>query len=229
MSFASVQDGIAKRIFVVDDHPIVRKGLAVQLADEPDLVLCGEAEDVFDAASRIQEAKPDLVIIDISLKNSNGIDLVKRLRPKFPSLRILMWSMFPDALYAERALSAGANGYLSKGCSSNEFIRAIRTVLDNRIYVSAEVSEKILGRVTNRNKQAATKYVEKLTDREMQAFEYLGHGLTTSEIALRMHVSPKTIDTYRARIKDKLGLANGTELMQHALRWSMGDAGERSS
>jgi DNA-binding NarL/FixJ family response regulator len=212
----------AKRVFVVDDHPIVRKGLAAQFADETDLVLCGEAEDVVDATARIPDAKPDLVIIDISLKNSNGIDLVKRLKAKSPSMQILIWSMFPEALYAERALSAGANGYVNKGSSAKQFMEAVRAVLDGKIYVSAEMSEKILGRLTGGKKEQGATYIEKLTDRELQAFEYLGQGLTTSEIAIKMHVSPKTIDTYRARIKEKLCLANATELMQHAVRWSMG-------
>jgi DNA-binding NarL/FixJ family response regulator len=213
----------AKRVFVVDDHPIVRKGLVAQFADESDLLLCGEAEDVVDAALRIPDAHADIVIVDISLKNSNGIDLVKRLKAKFPSLRILIWSMYPESLYAERALSAGANGYLNKGCTPVQFMEAIRAILDGKIYISSEMSERILGRIAGGKKELKTSYIEKLTDRELQAFEYLGQGLTTQQIALKMHVSPKTIDTYRARIKEKLALANATELMQHAVRWSLGE------
>lgn len=213
----------AKRIFVVDDHPIVRKGLAAQFAELTDVVICGEADDVVDAFTRIAEAQPDLVIIDISLKNSNGIDLVKRLKARFPNLRTLIWSMYPEALYAERALGAGANGYVNKGCSPAQFMEAVRAVLDGKTFISSEMSEKILGRISGKKEQQ-TSYIEKLTDRELQAFEYLGQGLTTQQIALKMHVSPKTIDTYRARIKEKLSLANATELIQHAVRWSMGEA-----
>jgi len=216
---------VAKRVFVVEDHPIVRKGLAAQLADAPDLILCGESEDVADAAARIPDAQPDLVIVDISLKNSNGIDLVKRLRAKSPRLPILIWSMYPESLYAERAISAGANGYLNKGCSAQQFTDAVRTILGGKLYVSSEMSQKILGRIVNGN-ESKTSYINKLTDRELQAFEYIGQGLTTKEAALKMHVSPKTIDTYRARIKEKLGLANANELMQHAMRWSMGESTE---
>ena len=213
-----------KRIFVVDDHPMIREGLAAQIAAESNLELCGEAEDIVDAVARIVDAGPDLVIVDISLKSGNGIDLVKRLKAKDPSLAILVWSMYPENLYAERALRAGARGYVNKGQSASPIMEAVRTVLDGRTYLSPEMAEKLLGRVIGHPSEKAASSVEKLTDRELEAFELLGKGLTTQQIAVRMHVSHKTVETYRARIKEKLGLANAVELVQHAVQWVMGKA-----
>jgi DNA-binding NarL/FixJ family response regulator len=214
-------DATVRRIFVVDDHPMIREGLAAQVANEPSLEVCGEAEDIVDAVSRVAEAEPDLVIVDISLKSGNGIDLVKRLKSKDPTLVILVWSMYPENLYAERALRAGARGYVNKGSSASQIMDAIRTVLDGRTYLSAEMSEKLLGRVIGHSPEECATWVEKLTDRELEAFELLGQGLTTMQIAARMHVSHKTIETYRARIKEKLGLTNAIELVQHAVQWVM--------
>src|ERR1051325_148529 len=213
----------AKRVFVVDDHPIVRQGLEAQSATQPALTMCGEAEDIADAVTRIGQAKPDLVIVDISLKNGNGIDLVKRLKAKTPSLRILVWSMYPDNLYAERALRAGAQGYVNKGVDAGKIMEAIHAVLAGRTYLSPDMSAKLLGRITGGELDGPA-YIDRLTDRELEAFDHLGHGLTTQQIAVKMHVSPKTVETYRARIKEKLGLANATELVQHAVQWVMGKA-----
>jgi DNA-binding NarL/FixJ family response regulator len=215
----------SRRIFVVDDHPMIREGLAAQIANQPNLNLCGEAEDMAEALSRIGAAEPDLVIVDISLKNGNGIDLVKRLKAKDPSLVILVWSMHPENLYAERALRAGARGYVSKGKSASQIMDAVHTVLDGRTYLSPEMSEKLLGRVIGGGHQEMTaSSVETLTDRELEAFEFLGQGMTTQQIASKMHVSRKTIETYRARIKEKLGLANAVELIQHAVQWVLSKA-----
>jgi len=209
-----------RRIFVVDDHPLIREGLAAQLANQPNMQLCGEAEDIAEAISRIADVEPDLVIVDISLKNGNGIDLVKRLKAKDPSLVILVWSMHPENLYAERALRAGARGYVSKSKSASHIMEAVLTVLDGRTYLSPELSEKLLGRVVGGGqKEISTSGVETLTDRELETFEHLGHGLTTQQVASKMHVSRKTVETYRARIKEKLGLTNATELIQHSVQW----------
>lgn len=209
-----------RRVFVVDDHPLIREGLAAQISNQPDLHLCGEAEDVAEALARIADAEPDLVIVDISLKNGNGIDLVKRLKAKDPALIILVWSMHPENLYAERALRAGARGYVNKSKSASQIMDAVLTVLDGRTYLSPEMSEKLLGRVIGGGQKAVVApTVENLTDRELESFELLGQGLTTQQIAAKMHVSRKTIETYRARIKEKLGLTNAVELIQHAVQW----------
>jgi DNA-binding NarL/FixJ family response regulator len=209
-----------RRIFVVDDHPLIREGLAAQLANQPNMQLCGEAEDIAEALTRIVTAEPDLVIVDISLKNGNGIDLVKRLKAKNPSLVILVWSMHPENLYAERALRAGARGYVNKSKSASQIMEAVLTVLDGRTYLSPEMSEKLLGRVIGGGRrEISTSGIETLTDRELETFELLGRGLTTQQIASKMHVSRKTVETYRARIKEKLGLANAVELIQHSVQW----------
>lgn len=214
-----------RRVFVVDDHPLIREGLAAQIATHPNINLCGEAEDVAEALSRIGAAEPDLVIVDISLKNGNGIDLVKRLKAKDPSLVILVWSMHPESLYAERALRAGARGYVNKGRTADQIMEAILTVLDGRTYLSPEMSEKLLGRVIGGGpKDIETSTVEGLTDRELETFEFLGQGMTTQQIAAKMHVSRKTVETYRARIKEKLGLTNAVELIQRAVQWVMAKA-----
>jgi DNA-binding NarL/FixJ family response regulator len=216
-----------KRIFIVDDHPIVRDGLAVQIANLPDVTLCGQAEDVVEAMAQIPSAKPDLVIVDISLKNSNGIELVKRLKARDGALRILVWSMYPESLYAERALRAGAQGYVNKGQSASQIMKAIQMVLDGKLFLSEEMSVKLLGRmIAGEDKKLEHFSIDALTDRELEAFELLGRGHTTQMIATKMHVSPKTVETYRARIKEKLGLCNAIELMQHAVQWAMGKDSE---
>lgn len=218
-----------RRIFVVDDHPMIREGLAAQIANEPSMELCGEAEDVAEAVARIAEADPDLVIVDISLKSGNGIDLVKRIKTKDPALIVLVWSMYPENLYAERALRAGARGYVNKGKSASQIMDAIRTVLAGRTHLSAEMSEKLVGRALGRPGEAKDSWAEKLTDRELEAFELLGNGLTTQQIAGRMHVSHKTVESYRARIKEKLGLGHGIELVQRAVQWVMEKASVQPS
>jgi DNA-binding NarL/FixJ family response regulator len=209
------------RVFVVDDHPMIREGLAAVISTEPGLELCGDAEDVDDALERIEEAHPDLAIVDISLKTGNGIDLVKRLKAKAPDLLVLVWSMHAESLYAERALRAGARGYVNKGKSASDMLEAIHTVLDGRVYVSADTTERILGRPAGGTAEPCGPGVEKLTDRELEAFELLGQGLTTQQIAVRMRVSHKTVETFRARIKDKLGLTSSPELLQQAIQWAM--------
>jgi DNA-binding NarL/FixJ family response regulator len=213
----------AARIFVVDDHPIVREGLAAQIANDPGLELCGDAEDVAEAMTRIAASGPDVVIVDISLKTGNGIDLVKRLKAHDKAVRILVWSMYPENLYAERALRAGALGYIHKGKAAGKIMEAIHAVLAGKVYLSEEMSVKIVSRVFGDDgKHFGRLSVEALTDRELEAFELLGNGQTTQQIAQKMHVSPKTVETYRARIKEKLHLKNGTELIQHAVQWVVG-------
>jgi DNA-binding NarL/FixJ family response regulator len=209
-----------RRIFVVDDHPLIREGLAAQISTQPGMQMCGEAEDVAEALARIGDANPDLVIVDISLKNGNGIDLVKRLKSKDPALVILVWSMYPENLYAERALRAGARGYVNKSKTAGQIMDAVNTVLDGRTYLSPDMSEKLLGRVIGGGpKEMEITGVDTLTDRELETFELLGQAMTTQQIAAKMHVSRKTIETYRARIKEKLGLTNAVELIQHAVQW----------
>lgn len=209
-----------KRVFVVDDHPVIRNGIAALLADELDLSFCGEAEDVFDAIRHIQLLRPDLVIVDVALKKSNGFDLVKRLTVKHPSIRILVFSMYPEVQFAERSLRAGAHGYVCKTSAPSELTRAMRAVLSGSVYFSRTMSEILLSKLSGTNAQPKA-YTDTLTDRELQTFLYMGQSLSTCEIAKRLHVSASTVDTYRARIRRKLQICNGAELLQRAIEWSM--------
>jgi DNA-binding NarL/FixJ family response regulator len=210
----------AKKILVVDDHPIVREGLALQIATQADLRVCGEAEDVPSALALVESQQPDVAIVDILLKNGNGLDLIRRIAERHMEVRILVWSMYPENLYAERALHAGAHGYLHKGQATGHVLDAIRAVLGGKLYISREITGSLLKRVIGR---AATvrSPMEALSNRELEAFEMMGHGMTTESIATKMHVSPKTVETYRARIKEKLGLKNVTQLIQRASQWVM--------
>lgn len=207
------------KVLIVDDHPIVRDGLAAQLATESDLELCGQAEDVGGALAQVESARPDVAIIDISLKRGNGIDLIKRLRSRNVAMRILVWSMYPEKLYAERALRAGAQGYLHKGQATGEILNALRTVLAGKVYLSGNQSDQFLQRLIGTQKNVDRLPVDTLSDRELEAFELMGHGQTTEEIAAKMQISPKTVETFRARIKDKLALTNISELIERATRW----------
>ncbi|QJW94987.1 response regulator transcription factor [Frigoriglobus tundricola] len=207
------------RVLVVDDHPVVRDGLAALLGTEPDLEVCGEAEDVPGALALLKAARPDVAIIDVSLKNGNGIDLVKRIRAHEHAVRVLVWSMYPEELYAERALRAGAQGYVHKGRSTKEILEALRAVLAGKVYLSGDQADRLLRRLVGGGAGAERAPVECLSDRELEAFGLMGQGRTTEQIAAAMHVSPKTVETYRARIKEKLGLDNITELIQRATRW----------
>jgi DNA-binding NarL/FixJ family response regulator len=216
------EEGLTRRpakVLIVDDHPVVRDGLAAQLATETDLKLCGQAEDVTGALAQIESAQPDVVIIDISLKLGNGIDLIKRLRARNDRVRILVWSMYPENLYAERALRAGAQGYLNKGQATGEILDALRTVLAGKVYLSGNQSDQLLQRLIGAGKNADRSPVDNLSDRELEAFVLMGHGQTTEQIAKKMHISPKTVETFRARIKDKMELKNFSELIQCATRW----------
>jgi DNA-binding NarL/FixJ family response regulator len=206
------------KVLIVDDHPVVREGLAVLLAAQADLEICGEAEDVPGALAFLGSTRPDLAIIDISLKNANGLELIRRMKDRNDAARILVWSMYPDNLYAERALRAGAQGYLNKGKATRHVLEAIRTILQGKVYVSEELADQLLHRALGKKLEERS-LIDSLSDRELEAFQLIGEGMTTELIAEKMHVSPKTVETFRARIKEKLGLSNMTKLIQRAAQW----------
>jgi DNA-binding NarL/FixJ family response regulator len=206
------------KVLIVDDHPVVREGLAMHLAMQPDLEVCGEAEDLPRALALLESARPDVAIVDISLKNSNGIELIRRIKDCHAAVRTLVWSMYPENLYAERALRAGAQGYLNKGQATHHVLDAIRAILQGRVYVSGELADQLLWHVVGRKPEERSA-VDRLSDRELEAYEHMGEGMTTEAIAKKMHVSPKTVETYRSRIKEKLGINNLTELIQRAAQW----------
>lgn len=209
------------RIFIVDDHAIVRKGYRYLIDPVPDLDVCGEAATAVEALEAIPEACPDLVIADVALKGSSGIELVKDLRARYPNLPVLVVSMHDEALYAERALRAGASGYLMKGGEQGEVVDAAREVLGGGLYLSRKMNRKILLQYSNRHSVQEDSPIERLTDRELEVFEFIGRGLSTGQIGEIMHVSPKTVGTYRRRIKQKLALESGAELVQRAVEWTL--------
>jgi DNA-binding NarL/FixJ family response regulator len=220
----SPRDGFPKRIFIVDDHPIVREGLVAHLAELLHLELCGFAEDIAEAIRQINEPFPDLVLVDLSLKSSSGMELVKHLKAYHPSIRVLVWSMHAESTYAERALHAGAHGYIEKSSDTASVISAIETILAGKVYLSEAMAKSLIGRSVGNNTATPINLVERLTDRELETFELLGQGIGSSQIAERMGISPKTVETYRVRIKEKLGLENATQLMYQAIQWVMSKA-----
>lgn len=210
----------AARILIVDDHPAVREALAIRIAREPDLAVCGEAADLAEALRVADETNPDIAIIDVALKTASGIDLIKRLKARQETIRMIVWSMYSEDLYAERALRAGARGYLDKGHATDEIIEAIRQVLDGKVYVSPAMSERLLGRYVGPvGRGPAHAAVEMLSDRELDVFRLIGQGVKTTEIAARLHLSVKTVETYRDRIRAKLDLSDGAKLVLCAIHW----------
>jgi DNA-binding NarL/FixJ family response regulator len=210
-----------KRILLVDDHPILRRGIAQLLQQEPDLVVCGEAESAHEALKAAEQTQPDLALVDISLKDSSGIELIKDMKIRWPNMPVLVPSMHDETFYAERVLRAGARGYVTKSEASAKVVEGIRTVLSGEIYVSEKVASKVIGQIVGGKRQAPEGFlVDRLSDREFEVFEQVGQGLQTRDIAERMHLSVKTIEAHRENIKKKLNLTNATELLQHAIRWT---------
>ncbi len=211
-----------KRILIVEDHPIFRLGLAELINQEKDLFVCGEAEDVSGALDVLPRLTPDMVIVDISLKGRDGIELIKEITRRCKALPVLVLSMHDESLYAERALAAGARGYIMKQEASVSIVKAIRDVLAGRIYAGEAILAAILTRYAGRSQpqeKTAAQQVERLTDRELEVLRLLGRGLATREIADRLRLSVKTIGTYRERIKEKLNLKHGAELIRFAVHW----------
>jgi DNA-binding NarL/FixJ family response regulator len=206
------------RILIVDDHPIVRDGLNLRLSAESDLEVIGEADSVAQAIERATEMNPDLVIIDIALRGSHGLELVEQLAVKVPQLKMLVLSGFEESLYAERAVRAGAHGYLNKQASNENLVEAIRTVMRGDCYLSEAMKQKMLSRVVRR-RTIGTTPAELLTNREMEIFRLIGSGMTTSAIANQLFLSPHTIDSHRENIKKKLGAKNAAELNRQAVQW----------
>ncbi len=214
---AEKKPATATRILLVEDHPVFIVGLKELINQESDLQVCGEASDVNEAWQKIEKLRPDMVIVDITLKGRTGIELVRDLNIHEKSLPVLVLSMHEESLYAERALAAGASGYIMKQETSTSIVQAIRCVLGGEIYVGKNLMRTILSRFANKP-DLTTSPIEKLTDRELEVLEAIGKGLTTKQIATRLNLSMKTIGTYRERIKDKLGLQNAFELVHQAVR-----------
>jgi DNA-binding NarL/FixJ family response regulator len=209
-----------RRILLVDDHPLVRERLTEVINREADLTVCGEAEDRDQAIAAIPAQRPHLVIVDLTLKNSDGLELIKDIRSRWPKLRMLVVSMHDESLYAERIIRAGALGYITKQEATRNILVAIRRVLEGTIYLNEKIASRIISRLTAHPGAVVATPPELLSDRELQVFDLTGQGLNTGEIASRLHVAVKTIETYRARIREKLKLKNASELLQSAISWT---------
>ena len=223
MALKKKQDKTSEKktqVLIVDDHPVVRDGLTTIIKHEQDLNVCGEADDAHEALKAVTELKPDVVIVDISLKSSDGIELTKNIKAGNSKLPVIVLSVHDESVYAERALLAGAKAYLMKDSVSENVVNAIRTVLSNEIYVSNTISKKFLHKIA-RDKKGTTKTpIENLSDREFEVFRLIGEGFKASQIAMQLHLSIKTIETYRSRIKEKLNLPNAAELLQYSIKWA---------
>jgi DNA-binding NarL/FixJ family response regulator len=208
-----------KRIVVIDDHPSTRDGLITRVDLEPDLEVVGEASDVAGGIELIGETQPDVAVIDVSLKTGSGIDLIKLVKERYPRVKMLVWSMYDESLYAERSLRAGAMGYINKQQVTGTLIEAIRTIIDGELFLSKGLQAKMLHRVIKGREAVVTFPIELLSDRELETFRFIGQGMATKEIAKAMCLSPKTVETYRARIKEKLELDDMSSLTREAIRW----------
>jgi len=207
------------RVFLVDDHPLVREGLSMLIGHEEDLEICGAAGEPAEALAAIGLAAPDIAVIDLSLGEQSGMDLIRGLRSAKPDLSVIVLSMHDEKLYAERVIRAGARGYVMKREISGTILSAIRQVLSGKLYVSPEVAEMFAEKFVDRKLPANASPIEQLSDRELEVFSLLGQGQETRRIAENLHLSVKTVQAYCARIKEKLNLANGTELLREAVYW----------
>ena len=217
-----------RRVLIVDDHPIVRQGLRRLIDEESDLSVCGEADNARDAKIAIRELAPDVVIVDISLKQGDGIEIVKDARAHYPSLAILVLSMHDETIYAERLLAAGANGYIMKQAASDQFLTALRRVLAGSIYVSEAVGSSMIQKFAAGAAYVSANPIDQLSNRELQILQMIGRGMSTREAAAALNLSIKTVESHRQRIKRKLNLATGSQLVQYAVNWFSGrDAASR--
>src|ERR1700692_2845604 len=222
-TYKSQNLGVKKRILVVDDHPIIRQGLALMLNREADLVVCGEAEDATGAMHVLASARPDVLIVDISLNGPDGLDLLKNIRPTHPTLPVLLLSRHDESIDAERALRAGANGYIMKQEATGKVLVAVRRILNGEIYVSDRVANKMLKHYITGSGTLRVSSIAGLSDRELEVFRLIGEGHGTRQISKELHLSIKTVESYQAHIKEKLSLRTARELMQHAIEWNMNE------
>lgn len=206
------------RIMVVDDHPIVRRGLRELVAEEPDLEVCAEAADVTEAMEQLEATRPDVVVVDLSLRSGHGLDLIRKIKAHNERIKILVSTMHDESLYAERTLRAGAAGYVNKQEAPDKMVDALRQVLRGEIYLSSQVASRLLLRLHG-NQLPDGDPIERLSDRELEVFEMIGQGLATKQIAKKLSLSQKTIEAHREKIKAKLNLHNGTELTRYATQW----------
>lgn len=214
-----------KKILLVDDHPITRQGLKAVIDQQPDLMVCGEADTAPQAIELFQKLAPDLAIIDIGLKTTNGIELTKNLKVLAPTVPVLVLSMHDENLYAERAVRAGAMGYLMKQEAGEKVVAAVRRLLQGEMFLSEKIKERMLHRFVNKRGDGPAFAIDALSDREMEVFQLIGNGYSTRQIAQKLNLSSKTIDSYREHLKLKLNLESGAELVRYAIQWARNEGG----
>lgn len=216
------------RVLIVDDHPAVREALALRIAAQADLEVCGEAADPQEALRIAETAEPDVAVVDIALRSGDGLDLIRRLKARNNAFRAIVWSMYSEQLYAERALRAGAMGYITKEQATGKIIEAIRQVLDGKIYLGPVMTEKLLKRAVGQTSpELPPSPVETLSNRELEVLRLIGEGVKTAEIARQLNLSVKTVETYRIRIRQKLDLGDGAELARYAAQWALEQGGRK--
>ena len=208
-----------KKVLIVEDHPIMRGGLAQLIGQQSDLVVCGEVESAHAALDEIEASEPDIALVDISLKDSNGIELIKDIKIRWPKLPVLILSMHEESFYAERALRAGAHGYVTKAEVSTKVIDGIRQVLSGGVYVSDKISSKMLHKLVGGSKDLDVFPIDRLSDREFEVFELIGQGLQTREVADKLHLSVKTVEAHRDHIRQKLNLESANAVLRYAVQW----------
>ena len=220
MNAAPIVAAKKHRILVVDDHPIVRQGMALLINREADLEVCGEAEEASAALAAIERLRPDFVIVDLSLNGPDGMDLIKAIRTRSAALPVLVLSMHDELTYAERALRAGANGYIMKQEATTRVLTAVRRILKGEVYLSDRAASRVVQQYV-RGSARDTSPIAELSDRELEVFRLIGQGHGTRQIAEELHLSVKTVESYQAHIKEKLSLRSARELVQHAILWSL--------
>jgi len=208
-----------RTVFVIDDHPIVREGLTQLINREPDLTVCGTAEDIYEALKAMQTLKPDIALADISLKGADGIELIKNLKIRMPALPVLVLSIHDESIYAPRALRAGARGFIMKQEATENVLLALRRVLSGEIYLSKRMANKMLQQFVGAPGIAQKFSIDRLSDRELEVFRLIGQGHGTRRIAEELRLSVKTVESYREHIKEKMTLSDASELVQHAIQW----------
>jgi len=207
------------KILIVDDHPLLRRGVAEIIATKPELSPCGEAAGAAEAFTEIEKSSPDLVLIDLSLEEGSGLALIKEIKARFPNVKMLVYSMHDETLFAERALHAGASGYVRKQEKIETVLEAIQHVLQGNVYLSDTMTRRMLNKHVGAEYEPSEDKISQLSDRELQVFEMIGEGLGTRQVAEKLHLSIKTIESYRESIKRKLDLATSNELTRHAVQW----------
>lgn len=210
---------VPTRILIVDDHPIVCDGLTSLLSQQPDFQVCGVSADIHDALESVLKTNPHVVIVDLSLKTGSGLELIRRITQINPVICLLVCSLHDELLYAERALKAGAMGYVNKGEATGTIVKAIRQVLDKRVYLSERMSERVAHRLLGRGRRPDEPGVASFSERELEVFQLIGQGRTTTEIATELSLGIKTVETHRRRLKEKLGITNTAQLARHAVHW----------